>query len=131
VGRGGTAAAPRRGPGLTIRVCHVRKADPEGGFIMPFTVPAVPQDEPDAAVPAGAIGEAAEILALISGLLAAEPEAGTAAARFPGAMGADPLPALSWLTEGAGRVAGELEAALAAEGIACDRVLPRYWRRPS
>jgi hypothetical protein len=53
---------------------------------MPFTVPAVPQDEPDAAVPAGVIGEAAEILALISGLLAAEPEAGTAAARFPGAM---------------------------------------------
>jgi hypothetical protein len=98
---------------------------------MSFTVPAVPQDEPDAAVPAGAIGEAAEILALISGLLAAEPAAGTAAARFLGAMGADPLPALSWLAEGAGRVAGELEAALAAEGIACDRVLPRYWRRPS
>ena len=43
---------------------------------MPFTVPAAGQDEPDAAVPAGAIGEAAEILALISGLLAAEPEAG-------------------------------------------------------
>jgi hypothetical protein len=108
-----------------------KKTSSEGGFIMPFTVPAAGQDEPEAAVPAGAIGEAAEILALISGLLAAEPEAGTAAARFLGAIGADPLPALSWLTEGAGRVAGELEAALAAEGIACDRVLPRYWRRPS
>jgi hypothetical protein len=98
---------------------------------MPFTVPAVPACEPEAAVPAGTIGEAAEILALLGRLLAAEPEAGTAAARFLDAAGADPLPALSWLTEGAGRVAGELEAALAAEGIACDRVLPRYWRRPS
>ncbi|MGD0608588.1 MAG: hypothetical protein ABSA53_33985 [Streptosporangiaceae bacterium] len=98
---------------------------------MSFTVPAAGQDEPDAAVAAGTIGEAAEILALISGLLAAEPEAGTAAARYLGALGAYPLPALSWLMEGAGRLAGELEAALAAEGIACDRVLPRYWRRPS
>ena len=69
---------------------------------MLFTVPAVPRDEPDAAVPARAIGEAAEILALVSGLLAAEPEAGTAAARFLEAAGADPLPALSRLAEGAG-----------------------------
>jgi hypothetical protein len=98
---------------------------------MLFTVPAAGQDEPDAAVPAGAAGEAAEILALVSGLLAAEPEAGTAAARFLEAAGADPLPALSWLTEGAARLAGELEAALSQAGIECDRVLPRYWRRPS
>jgi len=98
---------------------------------MPFAVPAVPEDEPDAAVPAGTIGEAAEILALIGGLLAADPEAGTAAARFLDAAGADPLPALSWLVEGAGRVAGELEAALSDAGVACDRILPRYWRRPS
>ena len=98
---------------------------------MSFTVPAVPGDEPDAAVPAGTIGEAAEILALLGRLLAAEPEAGAAAARFLDAAGADPLPALSWLMEGAGRVAGELEAALSHAGIACDRVLPRHWRRPS
>jgi|SRR6266478_1677201 len=98
---------------------------------MSFTVPAVPDDEPDVAVPAGSIGEAAEILALIGGLLAAEPEARRAAAGFLEAAGADPLPALSWLTEGAGRLAGELDAALAAEGTECDRVLPRYWRRPS
>ena len=97
---------------------------------MSFTV-AVPQDEPGVAVPAGIIGEAAEILALIGKLLAAEPEAGTAAARFLDAAGASPLPALDWLTEGAGRVAGELEAALSHAGIASDRVLPRYWRRPS
>ncbi len=96
---------------------------------MPFTIP-VPQDEPDAAVPAGTIGEAAEILALVGGLLA-DPEAGKAAAWFLDAAGADPLPALSWLMEGAGRVAGELEAALSDAGIACDRILPRYWRRPS
>ena len=57
---------------------------------MSFSVPVL-QDEPDVAVPAGTIGEAAGILAL----------------------------------------AGELEAALAAGGIACDRVLARYWRRPS
>jgi hypothetical protein len=98
---------------------------------MSFTVPAVPDDEPDVAVPAGSIGEAAEILALIGGLLAADPEAGTAAARFLDAAGADPLPALSWLAEGTGRVAGELEAARSHAGIACDRVLPRYWRRLS
>jgi hypothetical protein len=40
-------------------------------------------------------------------------------------------PALSWLMEGAGRVAGELEATLSHAGIACDRILPRYWRRSS
>ncbi len=97
---------------------------------MSFTVP-VPPAEPDVVVPAGTIGEAAEILGLLGGLLAAEPEAGTAAARFLDASGADPLPALSWLAEGAVRVAGELGAALAAEGVACDRILPRYWRRPS
>ena len=68
---------------------------------------------------------------LIGRLLAASPEAGTAAARFLEAAGAGPLPALSWLAEGAGRVAGELEAALPDAGIACDRTLPRYWRRPS
>jgi hypothetical protein len=92
---------------------------------MPFTIP-VPQDEPDAAVPAGTISEAAEILALTGELLAGEPEAGTAAARFLEAAGADPLPALSWLAEGACRVAGELQAALVAEGIASDRILSRY-----
>jgi hypothetical protein len=98
---------------------------------MSFTVPDVPGDEPEAVVAAGTIGEAAEILALLGRLLAAEPEAGTAAARFLEAAGADPLPALDWLTAGAGRAAGELQAALSCAGIACDRVLPRYWRRPS
>jgi hypothetical protein len=97
---------------------------------MPITVP-VPAGEPDVAVPAFDAGEAAEILALVSGLLAAEPEAGTAAARFLEARGADPLPALDWLAGGAGRLAGELEAALSHAGIACDSVLDRYRRRPS
>ena len=96
---------------------------------MPIAVP-VPAGEPDVAVPAFDAGEAAEILALVSGLLAAEPEAGAAAARFLAARGADPLPALGWLAEGAG-LAGELEAALPHAGIACDRVLDRYRRRPS
>ena len=72
---------------------------------MPIAVP-VPDGEPDVAVPAFDAGEAAEILALVSGLLAAEPEAGTAAARFLAARGADPLPALGWLAEGAGRWPG-------------------------
>ena len=94
---------------------------------MPITVP-VPAAEPDVAVPSF---DAAEILALVSGLLAAEPEAATAAARFLEARGADPLPALGWLAEGAGRLAGELDAALSHAGIACDRVLDRYRRRPS
>ncbi len=98
---------------------------------MTFTMPAVPADEPDVTVPAGTIGEAAEILALLSGLLAAELEAAAAAARFLDRKGACPLPAASWLIAGTGRVAGELEEILAAEGIACDRFLARYWRRPS
>ena len=98
---------------------------------MPIAVP-VPAGEPDVAVPAFDAGEAAEILALVSGLLAAEPTAGAAAAaRFLAARGADPLPALGWLAEGAGGLAGELEAALSHAGIACDRVLDRYRRRPS
>ncbi len=97
---------------------------------MPIAVP-VPAGEPDVAVPAFDAGEAAEILALVSGLLAAEPQAGTAAARFLAARGADPLPALARLAEAAGRLAGELEAALSYAGIACDRVLDRYRRRPS
>jgi hypothetical protein len=41
---------------------------------MSFTVPPVPQDEPGIAVPAFDAGEAAEILALVAGLLTAEPE---------------------------------------------------------
>ena len=57
---------------------------------MSITVPPVPQDEPEVAVPASDAGEAAEILALVAGLLAAEPEAGTAAARFLEARGAEP-----------------------------------------
>jgi hypothetical protein len=97
---------------------------------MSFTVPPVPQDEPEIAVPAFDAGEAAEILALVAGLLAAEPEAGMAAARFLEAGGASPLPAVDWLAEGAGRLAGVLEAALSYEGIACDRVLDRYRRQP-
>jgi hypothetical protein len=90
----------------------------------------VPAGEPDIAVPAFDAGEAAEILALVAGLLAAEPQAAAAAARFLAARGADPVPALDWLAEGAGRLAGELEAALSHAGIGCDRVLDRYRRRP-
>jgi hypothetical protein len=89
----------------------------------------VPAGEPDIAVPAFDAGEAAGILALAAGLLAG-PEARTAAARFLAAGGADALPALDWLAEGAGRLAGELDAALSYAGIACDRVLDRYRRQP-
>lgn len=97
---------------------------------MSFTVPAVAEGEPEIAVPAFGAGEAAEILALVAGLLESEPEAGMAAVRFLEARGADPLPALDWLAEGAGRLAGELGAALSHAGIACDRVLDRYRRQP-
>jgi hypothetical protein len=96
---------------------------------MPFTIP-VQAGEPDVAVPAFDAGEAAEILALVSGLLAAEPGAGAVAARFLEARGADPLPAVEWLAEAAGRLAGELDAVLSHAGIACDRVLDRYRRQP-
>ena len=97
---------------------------------MSFTVP-VPAGEPVVAAAAFDAGEAAEILALVSELLVAEPEAGTAAARFLAARGTGPLPAATWLAEGAARLAGELEAALSHAGIACDRVLDRYRRQPS
>lgn len=97
---------------------------------MSFTDPPVPQGEPEVFVAAGTAGEAAEVLALLAGLLEAEPEAGTAAARFLEARGASPLPALDWLAGAAGRLAGELEAALSYEGIAVDRSLARYRRQP-
>jgi len=89
---------------------------------MSFSVPVL-QDEPDVAFPAGTIGEAAGILALAGELIAAEPGIAAAAARLLESRGADPGPAASWLLAGFSRVA--------AGGIACDRVLARYWRRPS
>jgi hypothetical protein len=99
---------------------------------MSFTVPAVPQDEPEIAVPAGAIGEAAEILALAAEVIDASPD-GVIRARIEALMdakGAEPGPAADWMITSVRSLAAELDAVLAAEGIACDRGLARYWRRP-
>jgi hypothetical protein len=86
--------------------------------------------EPDITVPAGTTG-AAGILALISELIAAEPDVTAAAARFPDGKGASPLPAVSWLTASISQPASEPGQIPAAGGIARDRGLARYWRPPA
>jgi len=99
---------------------------------MSFTVPAVPQDEPEVGIPAGTAGQAAEILALAAELIDASPD-GALRARIEALMdakGADPGPAADWMITSVRALAREMDAILAAEGIACDRGLARYWRRP-
>jgi hypothetical protein len=76
-------------------------------------------------------GEAAEVLALISELIRAEPAVTAAITRFLDRKGADPVPATAWLTAAAGELAARLDAALAFEGVSVDRALARYWRRPA
>ena len=46
------------------------------------------------------------------------------------AKGAEPRPAADWMITSVRRLAREADAILAYEGIACDRGLARYWRRP-
>jgi hypothetical protein len=87
--------------------------------------------DPEIAVSAWTIGEAAEILALISELITAEPAVTAAIARFLDRKGADLLPAASWLTASISQLAAQLDDALAAEGISIDRGLARYWRPPA
>jgi hypothetical protein len=99
---------------------------------MSFTVPPVPQAEPDVAVPASVVGDAAEVLALIGELIDADPD-GLTRARIEAlldAKGAEPRPAADWLVTSVRRLAREAEAILAREGIACDRGLAGYWRLP-
>jgi hypothetical protein len=82
--------------------------------------------DPQVAVSAWAIGEAAEILALVAGAAAAEPAIKPALARFLAGKGADPAHAMSWLVTRAAALAAELGGALALEGISIDPVLDSY-----
>lgn len=87
------------------------------------------QDEerdPHVVVGAGMIGEAAEVLALVSAAAAAEPAIRPALARFLAGRGADPAHAMSWLVTRAAQLAAGLGGALADEGISVDPVLDRY-----
>jgi len=99
---------------------------------MTITDPAGLADEPDITAPAGTIGAAAEILALAAELIDTSPGNGIQAqiAAFLDRKGAEPEPAAAWMITSIRVLAAELNAVLAAEGIACDRRLARYWRRP-
>jgi hypothetical protein len=99
---------------------------------MSFTVPAAPQDEPQVSVPVSVIGDAAELLALVAELIGTAP-GGAVRAQIEALMarkGAEPGPAADWMIASVGALARQAEEILAFEGIACDRGLARYWRRP-
>jgi hypothetical protein len=97
---------------------------------MSFTIPPVPEAEPDVAVPASVVGDAAEVLSLIGELIDHDAD-GVIRARieaFLGAAGAEPRPAADWLVTSVRRLAREAEGILACEGISVDRGLPGHWR---
>lgn len=110
---------------------------------MTFSVPAAGQDEPEAAgpgawqepeisVPASVIGDTAELMALVAELIDASRD-GVIRGRIEAlleAKGAEPRPAADWMITSVRRLAREAGAVLSFEGIACDRGLARYWRRP-
>ncbi len=85
--------------------------------------------EPEIAVSAGTAGQAAEVLALIGELIAAEPPVFAAISRFMDARGADQLPATGWLMDSISGLASQLGGTLETAGISVDRTLPRF-RRP-
>lgn len=93
--------------------------------------PADHDDDPRIMVSAWTAAGAAEVLALIGGLIAADPAVTAAIARFLAGKGADPLPAAAWLTASISEAAAALDEALAFEGISPDRGLARYWLPPA
>jgi hypothetical protein len=97
---------------------------------MSFTVPAAAGGEPEITVPARVIGEAAEILALAAELIDTAPGARGQAGALMGRKGAEPGPAADWMIASVAALARETDSILAYEGIAFDRGLARYWRRP-
>jgi hypothetical protein len=99
---------------------------------MPFTVPAASQGEPEVSVPVSVIADAAELAALVAELVDTAPGGAVRAEieALMGRKGAEPGPAADWMIAAAGALARQAEEILACEGIACDRGLARYWRRP-
>jgi hypothetical protein len=102
----------------------------EGDFIMSLAVPGAWQDEPEVTVPVLVIGGAAELLALVAELIDTAPGARTQVEALLEAKGAEPGPAADWMLASVSALARRADAILAAEGIACDRGLACYWRRP-
>jgi hypothetical protein len=96
---------------------------------MSFTIPAG-QDEPEISVPVSVIGDAAELMTLVAGLIDASRD-GVIRERIEAllnARGAEPGPAADWMITSIRRLAREADAILACEGMACDQGLARYWR---
>jgi hypothetical protein len=97
---------------------------------MSFTVPAVPDGEPEIIVPVSVIGGAAELLALVAELIDTTPGSCEQVEALMDRKGAEPGPAADWMIASVTALARRAEEILAFEGIACDRGLARYWRRP-
>jgi hypothetical protein len=91
--------------------------------------PAVP-GEPEITVPVSVIGDAAELAALAAELIDTAPGARGQVEALMEAKGAEPGPAADWMIASIGALARRAEEILAFEGIACDRGLAAYWRRP-
>jgi hypothetical protein len=91
--------------------------------------PAVP-GEPEIIVPVSVIGDAAELAALVAELIDTAPGARGQVEALMGRKGAEPGPAADWMIASIGALARRAEEILAFEGIACDRGLAAYWRRP-
>jgi hypothetical protein len=110
---------------------------------MSFAIPAAGHGEPGAAVPGAwqepeisvpvsVIGDTAEIMTLVAELIDTSRD-GVIRERIEALLegrGAEPRPAADWMITSVRRLARETDAVLACEGIACDRGLARYWRRP-
>jgi hypothetical protein len=86
--------------------------------------------EPEITVPVSVIGDAAELLALAAELIDTAPGARGQVEALMGRKGAEPGPAADWMIASIGALARRAEEILAFEGIACDRGLAAYWRRP-
>jgi hypothetical protein len=97
---------------------------------MSLAVPGASQGEPEVTVPVSVIGDAAELLALVAELIDTAPGARGQVEALLDRKGAEPGPAADWMIASVNALARAAEEILAFEGIACDRGLARYWRRP-
>ena len=110
---------------------------------MSFTTPASGPDEPEAAacgagqepeisVPVSVIGDTAELMTLVAGLIDAGRDGVIRAEieAFLDAKGAEPRLAADWMITSVRSLASQADSILACEGMTCDRGLARYWRRP-
>ncbi len=98
---------------------------------MSFTVPAAGQDEPEISVPVSVIGGVAELAAPVAELIDTAPGIRGQVEALMDRKGAEPGPAADWMIASVTALARRAEEILAFEGIACDRGLARYWRRPA